>query len=185
MNVLACGLAADGWAWWYHVLSLPVMCFPLKLCLTSPPAFHTPFNVSLSRSVYHPLMLLLWSVFMISLPLSLCLSLSANPLVCSREGIVDWMWFILTPASGVLWLAPSWHADTHTHTQSSHSCPEFTLLAGTLPQIPERNQYRHQTYLSCSAVMWLDMEDIDSACSQISMSLCVSWCMNFKENSSL
>ena len=164
---MPCALPSLSCALFFFFLSSS-LCFPLELCLSSPPAFHTPFYVSLSLSVYHPLMLLLWSVFMISLSFSL----SANLLVCCRDGIADWLWFILTPAS-VLWLAQSWHAYTHTlwhtHThRAAFSRPEFTRLASTLPQIPERSQDGHQT---CSAVMWLDMEDMDSAFPQISTSV--------------
>lgn len=46
-----------------HVCVSSLLCFPLKLCLTSPPVFHTPFYVSLSCSVYHPLMLLFMICF--------------------------------------------------------------------------------------------------------------------------
>lgn len=61
--------------------------------------------------------------------------------------------------------------DTHAHTyRAAFSRPEFTLLAGTLPQIPERSQDGYQT---SSAVMWLDMEDIDNAFSHISTSVSV------------
>lgn len=131
MTVLACSLAADGWAWWYHVLSRPVMCFffllPHCVSLSSFVSltlllFTLPFMFpSLARSITHWCCfydLFLWS-------LSLCLSPSANLLVCCREGIADWLWFILTPAS-VLWLAQSWHADTHTLT---HTCTKQPFLS--------------------------------------------------------
>lgn len=91
-----------------------LLCFPLKLCLTQPPAFHTPFYVSLSCLVHHPLMLLLWSLFMI------CLSLLENLLVCWIEKRTDpdscWRqhqscgWHSLG-----IQILTSWHI--HTHTQ--------------------------------------------------------------------
>lgn len=39
----------------------------------------------------------------------------------------------------------------------------------SVPQIPERSQTRHQTFFSCSAVMWLATEDINSAFPWISL----------------
>lgn len=158
------------------------LCFPLKLCLTSLLPFPFMFP-PLAWSITH--WCWFYDLFLWSLSLPLCLSHSESLLVCCWDGRADWMWFILTPES-VLWLAQSWHADTHTswhmrlrtHTHtyihSSLSCPEFILLAGMLPQIPDRSQNRHRTHLSCSAVMWLDMADIDCAFLQISMSLSVT-----------
>lgn len=66
MNVSTYSLAADGRASHAlpssHVVALffpSSLCFPLKRCLTSPPAFHTRFYVSFPSMLYHPLMLLL------------------------------------------------------------------------------------------------------------------------------
>lgn len=86
------------------------LCFPLKLCLTSLLPFPFMFP-PLARSITH--WCWFYDLFLWSLSLPLCLSHSESLLVCCWDGRADWMWFILTPES-VLWLAQSWHADTHT-----------------------------------------------------------------------
>lgn len=86
------------------------LCFPLKLCLTSLLPFPFMFP-PLARSITH--WCWFYDLFLWSPSLPLCLSHSESRLVCCWDGRADWMWFILTPES-VLWLAQSWHADTHT-----------------------------------------------------------------------
>lgn len=119
----------------FHVFSFPVIwllflffshhCF--KHCLTTPTAFHTPHMVT------QPLMLLLWSVLMSWLPHSLTLF---KLLVCSKERITGWLWFILTPVSA-LWLAQSWHEDTRTHALQPYCADLFSWLVCCTPDTGE------------------------------------------------
>lgn len=156
------------------------LCFPLKLCLTSLLPFPFMFP-PLARSITH--WCWFYDLFLWSLSLPLCLSLW-EPLGVllgwkSRLNVIHSDARISLVAGTVLacrYTHIVTHALAHTHIyiHSSLSCPEFILLAGMLPQIPDRSQNRHRTHLSCSAVMWLDMADIDCAFLQISMSLSVT-----------
>lgn len=133
-----------------RALSLKPSCFSHSLlCL--------PFSLGLSP---------IDVAFMICFyDLSVFLSLSANLLVCCRDGIADWLWFILTPAS-VLWRAQSWHAYTHTlwhtrtHIQSSlfpsrvystgwYAAPDTREEPGRAPNIQCCDVIRHGGYRQC------------------------------------
>lgn len=105
--------------------------FPSRALSPKSSCFSHPHTV-----YFPPLMLRLWSLFMISL---LSLSLP-NLLVCYRL----WLWFILTPVS-VLWLARACIA--------AFSCAAPTLLTGALCPRYQRSQNRHQTFFSCSDVI--------------------------------
>lgn len=109
MEQLPCALPPSHVVVFFFLSSL---CFPLKHCLTSPPAFHTPFYVSFSSMLYHPLMLLLWSVFMISLCLSLYRALGMLQRKTSRLTVIHCDASISLVAGTVL----AWrytHAETH------------------------------------------------------------------------
>lgn len=138
----------------FHVLSLPltwlgffswlIVFLSQALLLFTPPLMFPSLAWSINHwcCIYH---LFLWS-------LSVCLC--ANLLVCCRQRLADWLWFIVTPAS-VLWLAQSWLDDAHAlkHTHASQPVPTLTGTPPTPPLIPERTQNRQQTYLSCSPVI--------------------------------
>ena len=131
------------------------------------PSFMFP---SLAHSIPH------WCFFYDLFLWSLCLCPSLSNLsVCCREGTAHWLWFILTPAS-VLWLAQSWHADTHTNTRTHKhmgtAFPVWSLLYW-LVRCPRYQRGAKAGTKHTWAAMWLDTVDINSAFPQISVSLSV------------
>lgn len=169
---------------YWHIAWLQMEELPCALSPRHVVAFFPPHCVSLWSVVSQALLLftppfmfpsLAWSIThwccfydLVLWSLSLSVFLSTNLLVCcSRERIADWLWFILTPAS-VLWLAESCVYPTGWYTA---------------PQIPEPAP--NILELQCCDVMWLDMEDINFAFSQISTSLSLLVCMDVRDNSGL